>query len=161
MPTLRTEPRHVVAPEAADEAERAALRAQGLRCRVAVGPSPIDGQGAFAAEPLAAGRKIGEIRGVRIPAREAQRRAAADARLYLIALDERTCLDASASADVLRHTNHACAPNAHYRLEQGRVAVYALRAIAPGEEITLDYGTTHHAGRLACRCGAARCRRWL
>ncbi|HPP84032.1 MAG TPA: SET domain-containing protein-lysine N-methyltransferase, partial [Rubrivivax sp.] len=40
----------------------------------------------------------------------------------------------------------------------GRVEFYALRAIEPGEEITVDYGETHHEGRLACRCGAPGCR---
>jgi uncharacterized protein len=38
-------------------------------------------------------------------------------------------------------------------MRQGRVEFYALRAIATGEEITVDYGETHHAGKLACRCG--------
>lgn len=169
MPTLRTEPRRPP-PDGAKtghadgspaNAARAALRTQGLRHRVRVGPSAIDGLGAFADEAIPAGRKIGEIRGTRITGREARRRAAAGGRLFLIALDARDCLDASASGDVLRHANHRCEPNAHYRIEQGRVAVYALRAIAPGDEITLDYGPTHHDGRLACRCGAPRCRGWL
>ena len=43
-------------------------------------------------------------------------------------------------------------------LVYGRVEFYALRDIAIGEEITVDYGQTHHAGRLACRCGATGCR---
>ena len=30
--------------------------------------------------------------------------------------------------------------------------------IAAGEEITVDYGETHHGGRLPCRCGATGCR---
>jgi SET domain-containing protein len=38
------------------------------------------------------------------------------------------------------------------------VEFYALRKIAPGEELTVDYGQTHHQGRLACRCGAEGCR---
>jgi SET domain-containing protein len=40
---------------------------------------------------------------------------------------------------------------------QGRVEFYALRAIAVGEEITVNYGETHHQGRLTCRCGSAAC----
>jgi uncharacterized protein len=32
-----------------------------------------------------------------------------------------------------------------------------LRDIALGEELTVAYGPTHHAGRLACRCGAPGC----
>jgi SET domain-containing protein len=33
-----------------------------------------------------------------------------------------------------------------------------MRAIAAGEELTADYGETHHAGTLRCQCGAANCR---
>jgi len=45
-----------------------------------------------------------------------------------------------------------------YLIRNGRVEFYALRAIAAGQEITVDYGPTHHEGRLACRCGAPGCR---
>jgi SET domain-containing protein len=37
------------------------------------------------------------------------------------------------------------------------VEFYALRDIEPGEEITVNYGETHHDGQLACRCGAPGC----
>jgi SET domain-containing protein len=43
------------------------------------------------------------------------------------------------------------------RIRSGRIELYAMRDIAPGEELTVNYGQTHHEGRLACRCGAARC----
>ena len=33
-----------------------------------------------------------------------------------------------------------------------------LRARVGDAEITVDYGETHHAGQLPCRCGAAGCR---
>jgi SET domain-containing protein len=58
----------------------------------------------------------------------------------------------------MRFTNHSCEPNARLSIDNGRVEFYALRVIATGEELTVDYGETHHAGRLACRCGAASCR---
>jgi SET domain-containing protein len=61
----------------------------------------------------------------------------------------------------MRYTNHSCRPNARLDIGQGRVEFYALRAIAVGEEITVNYGETHHQGRLACRCGAAGCSGWL
>lgn len=55
-------------------------------------------------------------------------------------------------------TNHSCAPNAGY---DGADAIVALRMIAPGEEIRMDYGTFtfsfDHA--FTCRCAAANCRR--
>src|SRR5262249_1127031 len=54
-------------------------------------------------------------------------------------------------------TNHGCDPNAGY---DGADAIVALREIATGEEIRMDYGTFSfsfdHA--FTCRCGAANCR---
>ncbi len=58
----------------------------------------------------------------------------------------------------MRCTNHSCKPNARLWIRQGRVEFYALRSIEPGEEITVDYGPTHHEGRLRCGCGAPGCR---
>ena len=124
---------------------------------VDVRPSRIDGQGAFAAEAVPARRKIGEIRGESISVREARRRARALARIMIVEVSERRAIDASASTDPLRYTNHSCAPNAVLRIRQGRVEIYALRDIAPGEEICADYGESHHEGRLRCRCGAPGC----
>ena len=66
-------------------------------------------------------------------------------------------IDFSKSGDSMRYTNHSCRPNARLCIRQGRVEFYALRAIAIDEEITVNYGETHHEGRLACRCGAPGC----
>jgi len=125
--------------------------------RVDVQPSRIDGQGAFAAEAIPGRRKIGEIRGEPISVREGRRRARGLSRIMIVEVSEKRAVDASASTDPLRFTNHSCAPNAVLRIRQGRVELYAMRAIAPGEELTVDYGDSHHEGRLACRCGAPRC----
>ena len=124
---------------------------------VDVKPSRIDGQGAFAAELIPARRKIGEIRGEAISVREARRRAKGVARIMIVELSERRAIDASLSQDPLRFTNHSCAPNAVLRIRQGRVEFYAMRDVVPGEELTVNYGETHHEGRLRCRCGAPGC----
>ena len=125
--------------------------------RVAVGPSAIDGRGAFAAEAIPARRKIGEIRGESISVQEARRRARELSRIMIVEVSERRAVDASASTDPLRFTNHSCAPNAVLRIRQGRIEIQAIRDVAAGEELTVGYGETHHGGRLACRCGAPRC----
>ena len=122
-----------------------------------VGPSRIDGQGAFAAEAIPARRKIGEIRGEAISVREARRRAKGVARIMIVELSDKRAIDASQSSDPLRFTNHSCRPNAALRIRQGRVEFYAMRDVAPGEELTVNYGETHHEGRLRCRCGAPGC----
>jgi uncharacterized protein len=75
----------------------------------------------------------------------------------IVELSERRAIDASQSGDPLRFTNHCCAPNAVLRIRQGRVEIYAMRALAAGEEITVNYGETHHEGKLRCRCGAPGC----
>ena len=124
---------------------------------VEVKPSRIDGQGAFAAEPVPARRKIGEIRGEPVSVREARRRAKGQQRIMIVELSERRAIDASRSSDPLRYTNHSCRPNAVLRIREGRVEFYAMRDLAPGEEITVNYGPTHHEGRLRCRCGAPGC----
>ena len=125
--------------------------------RVDVQPSRIDGNGAFAAEAIPARKKIGEIRGESISVREARQRARGLARIMIVEVSARRAIDASQSADALRYTNHSCAPNAVLRIRQGRVEFYAMRDVAVGEELTVDYGESHHEGRLACRCGAPRC----
>ncbi len=128
---------------------------------VAVHKSAIDGFGAFAAEPIPAHRKIGEIRGETISVSEARRRAAGKARIMIVEISERKAIDASQSEDPMRFTNHRCSPNARLTIRDGRVEFYALRVIAPGEEITVNYGETHHEGTLKCQCGAANCIGWL
>lgn len=124
---------------------------------VDVKPSAIDGQGAFAAEAIPARRKIGEIRGEPVSVREARRRAKGVARIMVVELSDTRAIDASRSTDPLRFTNHSCRPNAVLRIRQGRVEFYAMRDVQVGEEITANYGETHHEGKLRCRCGAPGC----
>ena len=133
------------------------MRDDPQKCGVHVAPSPIDGKGAFAAAPIPARRKIGEIRGEAISVREARMRATRSRRIMIVEVSATRAIDASQSTDALRFSNHSCAPNATMRIRHGRIELYALRDIVPGEELTLNYGPTHHEGRLACRCGASGC----
>jgi SET domain-containing protein len=125
---------------------------------VEVRASPIDGLGAFAAEAVPALRKIGEIRGESISVEDARIRATRHERIMIVEVSTRKAIDFSRSSDPMRYTNHSCQPNARLVIRNGRVEFYARRAIERGEEITVDYGETHHEGRLACRCGAPGCR---
>jgi SET domain-containing protein len=119
--------------------------------------SEIDGHGVFAAEMIPPRLKIGEIRGEAISCAEGRRRAASLRRIMIVEISPRTAIDASRSTDPMRFTNHSCQANARLAIIAGRIEFYALRAIEPGEEITVDYGETHHEGRLRCRCGAPDC----
>ena len=144
-------------PAAAAPARVCGERSDPQKFAVRVAPSAIDGQGAFAAEPIPARRKIGEIRGEAVSVREARRRAKGLARIMIVELSETRAIDATHSADPLRYTNHSCRPNAVLRIRQGRVEFYAMRDVRPGEELTVNYGETHHDGTLRCRCGAPGC----
>ena len=156
MPELRT---LVLPDEPPNTVPRPGKGSRGDPQKFAVvnAASPIDGQGAFAAEAVPARRKIGEIRGESISVREARRRAKGMARIMIVELSERRAIDASKSSDPLRYTNHSCQPNAVLRIRQGRVEFYAMRDVQPGEELTVNYGETHHEGTLRCRCGAPGC----
>lgn len=114
----------------------------------------------FALSALPARRKLGEISGrlVRLPA--ARRRIEGNRRIYFIELTRRHALDCS-RGNAFRFLNHRCEPNCYLRVVNLRVEVYTLRAIAAGEELTLDYGETPHRGGMTCRCGAPGCRRRL
>jgi uncharacterized protein len=128
------------------------------RFDVTIAPSTIDGHGVFAAQPIPAQRKIGEIRGEAISVEEARIRATRHERIMIVELSARRAIDFTKSTDPMRFTNHSCRPNARLCIDNGRVEFYALRVIDIGEELTVDYGETHHDGKLACRCGAPGCR---
>ncbi|WP_083749036.1 SET domain-containing protein [Pelomonas sp. KK5] len=147
-PVLPDDPAPLRAKGEVRPAERFALR---------VGPSRIDGLGVFAAEAIPQRRKIGELRGEAISVREARRRAKGRERIHIVEVSETRAVDATDSTDALRNINHGCAPNARLQISQGRVEFYALRDIEAGEELTCDYGESHHEGRLTCRCGALNC----
>ncbi|MGH7301098.1 MAG: SET domain-containing protein [Candidatus Rokuibacteriota bacterium] len=54
------------------------------------------------------------------------------------------------------YTNHSCDPNLAI---QGQIVLVAMRDIAPGEELTIDWATTDDGDHeMQCRCGSAHCR---
>ena len=125
-----------------------------------VAASRLVGRGLFAATPIAARAKIGEFEGERISIREARRRAR-NRRIVAIVELEDFALDATDTGRGFRFINHSCEPNTFMRCTPTRAEFYARRPIAAGEELTVDYGDSHHDGKLPCRCGARRCRGWI
>ncbi len=79
----------------------------------------------------------------------------------IVEFGDGTALDASRTGSHFRYVNHSCSPNAFMRLFKGHVEFYALRPIAAGEELTCNYGETHHEGTLPCRCGSVGCKGYL
>jgi SET domain-containing protein len=74
-------------------------------------------------------------------------------------VNRRWTIDGSSRRNLGRYLNHSCRPNAVAVLRNGRMIFVALRAIAPGEEITLDYGEEYVELFIAgsgCRCAACQ-----
>jgi SET domain-containing protein len=125
-----------------------------------VGRSRLVGRGLFAGTPIPRRTKIGEYEGEVIGLREARRRAKGRAVIAIVEL-ERHAIDGAAMRRGFRYINHSCEPNTFMRCTPERAEFYALRDIASGEELTVDYIESQHDGRLRCRCGAQNCRGFL
>ncbi len=147
---------------ASDGRNRVALPAM-----VRLGRSPLHGQGLFARAPIARGTRIIEYVGERITKAEAERRevqrlarlaAGGDGNVYIFELNQRHDLDGRVRWNPARRINHSCAPNCEVQVVRGRIWIVALRALAPGEELTYDYSFDYDAWRdHPCRCGAKEC----
>jgi SET domain-containing protein len=115
------------------------------------------GLGLFAARPLAKRDYIVTYRGKRIPTAEAQRRERRFGAKYMFEVNRQWTIDGTSRRNLGRYLNHSCEPNAEAVLRAGNIVFVALRAIAPGEEITLDYGEEYfelYIKPLGCRCAA-------
>jgi SET domain-containing protein len=131
--------------------------------------SPIHGTGVFAMRRIRKGARVIEYVGERVSHAEADRRyedkEASDAHTFLFIVDRRTVIDAGVGGNSARFINHSCDPNCETVIEDRRVFIYALRDIAPGEELAYDYLIQREPDDppdveevFRCRCGAARCR---
>ncbi len=126
-----------------------------------IGDSLIQGRGLFAAAPVRKRMKIGEFSGERISVREGRRRARKAQRIVIVELSATEAIDGSVNGGPFQFVNHSCDPNLFMRIAYGRAEFYARRDIRAGEELTCDYGESHHEGKLPCQCRAARCRKFI
>jgi uncharacterized protein len=132
-----------------------------VRFRIQAKPSKIQGTGAFALEAIPARKKIGNMGGEIISKREVRKRIEKVKEIAMVEFHNGKALDASVNPNDLRYINHSCSPNTFLRRNYPYIEFYALRPIKKGEELTADYGETHHDGKLPCRCGAPNCRSFL
>ncbi|MBK6936408.1 MAG: SET domain-containing protein-lysine N-methyltransferase [Chitinophagaceae bacterium] len=126
-----------------------------------IAKSNIAGKGAYALSTIPARRKIGDLGGVIITMKEAMKLIKDQKVINLVELDNDLALNASANPNDIRFINHSCSPNTFMRVMRDRVEFYALRNIKMGEELSCDYGETHHEGTLPCKCGAKKCRGFI
>lgn len=114
------------------------------------------GLGLFAVKPIAKRQSIVTYSGPWIDNEEAERRERRGAR-YLFEVNSRWTIDGSSRRNLGRYANHSCRPNAEAVQRQRKMVLVALRAIAPGEEITYDYGKDYFDIFIkpsGCRCAA-------
>lgn len=128
---------------------------------VKVAKSRISGMGAYALQRIPARKKIGDLGGTIITMKEAMQQIRDLKVINMVELDDNLALNASANPNDLRFINHSCGPNTFMRVLKNRVEFYALKSIKKGEELSCDYGETHHNGTLACNCGAGNCRGFI
>ena len=123
-----------------------------------VKPSSIDGLGLFTKVALRARQKIGEYAGELISQREGRRRAKTQKWIAIVEVNNGKSIDGAKETTGFRFINHACTPNTFMRTIGERAEFYALHPIKAGTELTLDYGDSHHNGKLPCTCQSPKCR---
>lgn len=136
--------------------------------------SAIHGNGLFAARPLRPGQRLIEYRGARLTHDQADNgdgHGIESGHTFLFTLNDRYVIDGSRNGNAARWINHSCDPNCEAVLveddggENDRVYIEATRPIAPGEELSYDYGIVlegvPHTSKMkklwACRCGSKDC----
>ncbi|WP_126970621.1 SET domain-containing protein [Gynurincola endophyticus] len=129
--------------------------------KVEIARSKIAGDGLYAAVPIPAKRKLGDMGGKIVSIRTARKIAKQQKSISIVEFEDDKALLADIPGNDLRFINHSCAPNTYMRLFRHRVEFYTLRAIKKGEELTCNYGETHHEGKLKCNCGASQCKGYL
>jgi len=132
-----------------------------------VRPSAIHGLGLFAARALTEGERLGVYEGRRLSASDVEAVEWDSDLTYLFELSDGTVIDGAQDGNDLRHLNHSCQPNceAVERQEDNgllQLDIVALRAIAVGEELFIDYALavdeSQSAESYSCVCLAPACR---
>lgn len=137
--------------------------------RIQTRRSGVHGKGVFALVDLAAGETLIEYTGEIITWTEALERHPHDPsdpnHTFYFHIDEDRVIDAKYGGNSARWINHSCKPNCEADIEDGRVFIRSLRAIAAGEELFYDYGlvideplTPKLKAQYPCWCGAKKCR---
>jgi uncharacterized protein len=114
------------------------------------------GKGLFATKSYRKNQTIGQMTGVVITDDDYDPD-------YVVDLGKAGVLEPRAP---FRFLNHCCEPNAcliEYEADPGDVPtmwVEALRAIRPGDQVTIDYAWPADAA-IPCLCGAKSCRGWV
>ncbi|MEN9582412.1 MAG: hypothetical protein RL641_366 [Candidatus Parcubacteria bacterium] len=96
----------------------------------------VNGLGLFSNVSWKKRDKIIEYIGEIISVEEADRRGGK----YLFEIDSKRTIDGKSRKNLARYINHSCVPNCETEIDGKKVFVYALKKIAPHDELTYDYG---------------------
>jgi uncharacterized protein len=131
------------------------------------GRSSIHQSGLFAADFIPAGTRVIEYVGERLTKRQSAIRALEwiehaekedCGAVYIFELNARHDIDGNVSWNTARLINHSCEPNCETKVIRGRIWILASRDIAPGEELSYDYGyDLEHWQDHPCLCGSSQC----
>ena len=121
----------------------------------APGASRIEGRGLFATRAHRAGELLATYRG---PVVTSPPGPDAEGRVHALELEPGRWIDGRDPVNLARLANHACHPTAEAVRRGDEVELRALADLAPGDEVTFDYGFgLADALRHPCRCGAPDC----
>ena len=112
---------------------------------------PGTGQGLFALQPIKKGEFLLEYMGNRLTTAIADE---SDSK-FLFEIDDDWTVDGDTKDNLARFINHSCQPNTESDIVKGKIVIEAIRAIAPGEELTIDYGEEYFDEFIrphGCRC---------
>ena len=133
--------------------------------RIEVRESGVHGRGVYAIKPIPKRARIIEYTGKRVLWKNVPDDLA-DPHTFLFGLDNGIeVIDPTTGGNEARWINHSCDPNCEAIEENGRIFIYALRNLRPGEELFYDYAlqvdepiTREVAEESRCFCGSSRCR---
>lgn len=132
---------------------------------IEVRASGVHGRGVYATEPIAKDTQIIEYTGQRILWEDVPCDLD-DPHTFLFGLENGTdVIDPEIGGNEARWINHSCDPNCEAIEEEGRVFIYALRDLQPGEELFYDYAlqvdeprTKELEKECECHCRSTNCR---
>ena len=114
------------------------------------------GLGVFATEPIRKNKYIVEYTGPLLTNKQCDERRN---NRYWFEVNSRWTIDGSPRSNTARYINHSCRPNAETDIVKGEILITAMKNIAPGDEITYDYGKDHFNGFIkpkGCQCDKCR-----
>ena len=128
----------------------------------AVSSAGTKGDGLFATELIDCGVFITEYKGKRL------RSPRGIPGVYCLKVSNELFIDARSGGNEGKFINHSCSPNAEFQKwrvgEQEVIGVFAIKEIAAGAEITVDYRYHYFSeseDRIPCHCGEFSCRRYI